>query len=849
MFIFMVVFFLINIPLLMANVIDPRCFLRINLDEVKDGDLQSTCSFILEAVQIPMEKDYFNQTLNVLKTAKNHKYALTLAFSIDEINRNPDLLPNMSLIIKYSFGYCDGKTVTPTPYLFHEEFEKPIPNYFCKEETKCTFLLTGPHWGTSLLFLTKLDIFSSPRFLQLTYGPFHSTLNDNEQFPYLYQMAPKDTSLALAIVSFILYFNWNWVGLFISDEDQGNRFLSELKKVSESKKICFAFVSMISFSELLFHHKVEMYYDQIVMSSTSVIIIYGEGNSITELNFRIWESPVKHRIWVTTKQWNFPTSNRDLTHDTFYGTFTFQHHHGEISGFNNLVQTWYQLRSTDLCQVMPDWKYLNYEGSASNCEILENYTSGASLEWLLEQKFDMAFSDDSYNIYNAVYAMAHAFHELNLQQVDNQAIDNEKGASSHCLKLNSFLRKTHFTNPLGDKVIMKQREILQEDYDIFHTQYFSEHLGIKVKIGKVSQYFKRDQHFHLYVDMIELATGSKKMPSSVCTEDCGPGFRRIWKEGMAACCFVCKPCPENEISNDTNMDQCMNCPEYQFANTKHNKCIQKGVLFLSYEDPLGMALALIAFCFSAFTAVVLWVFVKHHDTPIVKANNRNLSYLLIISLMFCFLCTFFFIGHPNRATCILQQITFGIVFTVAVSTVLAKTATVVLAFKVTDPGRRLRNVLVSGTPNYIIPICSLFQCILCAIWLAVSPPFVDIDDYSEHGHIIIVCNKGSVTAFYCVLGYLACLALGSFTVAFLAKNLPDTFNEAKFLTFSMLVFCSVWVTFLPVYHSTKGKVMVAVEIFSILASSAGMLGCIFAPKIYIILMRPDRNILKFREKS
>lgn len=338
---------------------------------------------------------------------------------------------------------------------------------------------------------------------------------------------------------------------------------------------------------------------------------------------------------------------------------------------------------------------------------------------------------------------------------------------------------------------------------------------------------------------------------------------------MPTCCFECTECSDGEYSDHKgimkpNMHSrtfsknptkvvpvyfspcfsdasiCTKCPNNSWSDGNHTFCFLKEIEFLSWSEPFGIALAICAVLGVLLTAFVMGVFVKFRNTPIVKATNRELSYVLLFSLICCFSSSLIFIGEPQDWSCRLRQPTFGISFVVCISCILVKTNRVLLVFEAKIPTSLHRKWWGLNLQFLLVFLCTFVQVMICVVWLYNAPP----SSYKNHDIdeiIFITCHEGSIMALGFLIGYTCLLAAICFFFAFKSRKLPENFTEAKFITFSMLIFFIVWISFIPAYFSTYGKFVSAVEVIAILASSFGLLACIFFNKVYIILFKPSRN--------
>ncbi|XP_025031115.1 vomeronasal type-2 receptor 26-like [Python bivittatus] len=675
-------------------------------------------------------------------------------------------------------------------------------------------------------------------------------------------MVTNEALQCKGIVHLLLYFGWTWVGIFVMDDNSGEHFLQTMESLLSENGICSSFTqkiphqpNMSNFQGMLIIavNICEAFTDD----KTNTIVIYGECLTISWLRIVMFIMGPRNqnyssfrKVWILTAQIDLILTGVQKGWDLelFHGSISFSIHAKDNLEFKEYLQAITPSSTEGDGFIQDIWKQAFdciLPNSSEQTKENERCSGEERLENLPRPQFELDMTGHSYSIYNAVYTLAHSLHAMYSHRLNNNKKMKQKYIEHqqfHPWQFHPILQGISFNNSAAESVSFNNKREMESGFDILNMITFPNTSFQRVKVGKLDPDAPEGKELLINENLIMWHRGfNEVLPLSVCNEHCYRGNQKKGREGEKFCCYDCVPCPEGKISNQKDMNDCFKCSEEEYPSKEQDRCLPKRRNFLSYEEALGITFTSLALFLSLINAAVLGIFIKQRDTPIVKANNRDLTYTLLISLLFCFLCPLMFLGQPRKGTCLLRQPAFGIVFSGAISCVLAKTTLVSLAFMATKPRSTAKKWIGKKLAFSIVISCSVIQIGICLMWLATSPPFPDLDMHLVIEETIVQCNEGSPTMFYLVLGYMGLLAIASFIVAFHARKLPDSFNEAKFITFSMLVFCSVWISFVPTYLSSKGKDMVAVEVFSILTSSAGLLACIFFPKCYIIVLKPHLN--------
>uniref|UniRef100_A0A3B3Z9G4 G-protein coupled receptors family 3 profile domain-containing protein n=1 Tax=Periophthalmus magnuspinnatus TaxID=409849 RepID=A0A3B3Z9G4_9GOBI len=767
----------------------------------QDGDVVIGGLYSLHYLPPNIDSDFTHPPLFKIIEDLPMQYIYAMMFAVDEINDSESLLPGVRL------GYRILDSCALHPWAMEAALSLVGGDTsFCSIGVKTVPLIIGGASSKTAIILTRvLGPLSVPL---MSYQSSCPCLSDKRQYPNFFRTIPSDIYQARALAQLAIQFQWKWIGAVVAENDYGLVFQEEIEKAG----LCMAFVRTLRRENLVPDAREAAL--TIQASAATVILVVSWYTDIRELFVQLEKINVTDRQYLASEAWS--TSGDLLQHPASSrvarGVFGVAIRSSNIEGFENYIKSLHPSQRPENEFLREYWeKVFGCTPLSSSSSPLPPCNGTESLYGVQNHFTDMSQLRVTYNVYLAVYAAAHALHSL-LSCPNTEA----SAATTNCsspqnvtpAQLLEHLHTVNFTTPQGERFYFQGGDIPAK-YDLINWQKTPEGSLRLVLIGRVDGF-----DIVLNETAIQWTTGSKLIVS-----------------------FLRSLCPSTK--------QCDRCPLEFWSNPARTSCIPRQLDFLSFNETLGITLTTVAVSGVAVTTAVFVVFLYYRQTPMVRANNSELSFLLLVSLKLCFLCSLVFIGRPSVWTCRFQQAAFGISFVLSVSCLQVKTMVVLAAFRSARPGSE--SLMKWFGPNQqrgSVGIFTSVQVLICVIWLSLNPPLPQPDWEMTGVKVTLECAMESVLGFSLVLGYIGLLACTCLLLAFLARKLPDNFNEAKLITFSMLIFCAVWVAFVPAYVSSPGKYSVAVEIFAILASSYGLLFCIFAPKCFIILLRPEKNTKK-----
>nr|XP_017517352.2 G-protein coupled receptor family C group 6 member A isoform X1 [Manis javanica] len=681
---------------------------------------------------------------------------------------------------------------------------------------------------------------------QVSYESTAEILSDKIRFPSFLRTVPSDFYQTKAMAHLIQKSGWNWIGIIATDDDYGRLALNTFAIQTTANNVCIAFKEVLP--AFLSDNTIEVRINQtlekiIAEAQVNVIVVFLRQFHVFSLFSKAIERNI-NKIWIASDNWSTATKITTIPNVKRIGKvvgFTFKR--GNMSSFHSFLQNLHMFpgdNNKPLNEYAALLSACAYAKDSDLSQCISNHSQGTLADkadkdikrnFSLRNDFLWDYTEPGlvHSIQLAMFALGYAIRDL------CQARDCQNPSAFQPWELLDVLKNVTFTDG-GNSFHFDAHGDMNTGYDVVLWKEINGHMTVT----KMAQYDLKNDVFIIPDQETKNEFWNLKQIQSKCSKECSPGQMKKTTRSQHICCYECVNCPENHYSNQTDMDYCLLCHnETHWAPVRSTMCFEKEVEYLNWDDSLAILLLALSLLGIVFVLAIGIIFTRNLSTPVVKSSGGlTVCYVILLCHFLNFASTAFFVGEPQDFTCKTRQTLFGVSFTLCISCILMKSLKILLAFSF-DP--KLQNFLKClYKPIPIIFTCTGIQVVICTLWLIFAAPAVE-ENVSLPRVIILECEEGSILAFGTMLGYIAILAFICFIFAFKGRKLPENYNEAKFITFGMLIYFIAWITFIPIYATTFGKYLPAVEIIVILISNYGILCCTFFPKCYVILCKQETN--------
>ncbi|KAM8965603.1 metabotropic glutamate receptor 6 [Sarcophilus harrisii] len=779
-----------------------------------------------------------------------------MLYALDRINADPGLLPGVRLGARL-LDTCSRDTHALEQALtFVQALLRPASAARCPgggqpigavPEQRVAAVVGASASSVSIMVANVLRLFAIP---QISYASTAPELSDNARYDFFSRVVPPDSYQAQAMVDVVRALGWNYVSTLASEGNYGESGVEAFVQISrEAGGVCIAQSIKIpreprpgEFGKII-KRLME------TPNARGIIIFASEDDIKRVLEAAQQANLTGHFLWVGSDSWGAKISPILNVEDVAVGAITILPKRASIEGFDQYFTT----RSLENNR-RNIW-FAEFWEDNFNCKLTTGFggqsEDPATRKCTGEERIgrDSAYKQEGkvQFVIDAVYAIAHALHSMHQALCPGYIGLCPAMSPTDGRTLLQYIRAVHFNGSAGTPVMFNENGDAPGRYDIFQYQVTNGSGGYRA-VGQWTESLK------LNVEELEWS-GSPLLPTSLCSLPCGPGERKKMVKGVP-CCWHCEPCDGYRYQVDEFT--CEACPLGARPTLNHTGCRPTPVIRLDWASPWAILPLLLAVAGIAATASVLATFIRHHNTPIVRASGRELSYILLTGIFLIYAITFLMVAEPGPTICAARRLLLGLGTALSYSALLTKTNRI---YRIFERGKRSVTPppFISPTSQLVITFSlTSVQVIGVVAWLGFQPPH-SVIDYEEQrtpdpeqARGVLKCDMSDLSLIGC-LGYSLVLMVTCTIYAIKARGVPETFNEAKPIGFTMYTTCIVWLAFVPIFFGTaqsaeKIYIQTTTLTVSMSLSASVSLGMLYVPKVYIIIFHPEQNVQK-RKRS